>query len=305
MNGNHIVGVNAGVGGIGRRVSIGAERVVADFSQMDGGVPVLLGRVNYSRAHTPLLEHVHEGRMEFVYVVKGRQSYAVGGVEHVVGSGEIFHTRAGELHSSSASPEDKSLFYYLIADVENLACGFIGHGGEGRRIADALKALPARVFKAGPDARRLLDGILACAEGAMPYRETALRNQLSTFLLGVIEWAGRRAIREPAAMQTVLDYIEDNIHEEIGMNALAGIAGLSLPRFKASFRKRVGIPPREYVLRKKVEKAKELLANPSRSVTEVAYNLQFSSSQYFATVFKRYTSVTPGQYRSGTARRRG
>ena len=53
----------------------------------------------------------------------------------------------------------------------------------------------------------------------------------------------------------------------------------------------------EYGLRLKIEKANHLLNANKRSITDIAYDLGFSSSQYFATVFKRYQSITPGEYR--------
>ena len=75
---------------------------------------------------------------------------------------------------------------------------------------------------------------------------------------------------------------------------LAQVARLSESRCKARFKREIGVPPAEYWLRKKIEQAIVLLKN--RSVTEVAYELGFSSSQYFATVFKRYKLVSPSQH---------
>ena len=76
------------------------------------------------------------------------------------------------------------------------------------------------------------------------------------------------------------------------------VAGLSLPRFKARFKNEVGIPPAEYLQRYRIERAEHGLANSTRSVTEIAFELGFCSSQYFATVFRRYTRLSPTQYRA-------
>lgn len=273
------------------------ERVVTDFLVTPLGIPVVLGRVNYAKAHMPLSRHVHGGRMEFVYVAKGRQYYRVDGVEYAVEGGEIFFTHAGEIHDSSSRPEEKALFYYLIVDIPALCCGFLGCGSEGEAIAQALSGMKRRVFKARPDTRRLLDGMLACAFSDPPFRATMFRNLISNFLLGAIECEQKGGGAKPATMGPALDHIEQYIEEELTLAALAALVHLSVPRFKSSFRRQAGIPPREYVLRKKVDRAKALLAEPSASITEVAYRLQFSSSQYFATVFKRYAYVTPREYR--------
>ena len=79
---------------------------------------------------------------------------------------------------------------------------------------------------------------------------------------------------------------------------LAEIAGLSEARFKINFRKQVGIPPREYVLRRKIETAKHILKNSDMTITELAHKMSFSSSQYFSTVFKRFTLMSPKEFRS-------
>jgi AraC-like DNA-binding protein len=64
-----------------------------------------------------------------------------------------------------------------------------------------------------------------------------------------------------------------------------------------NFRKQTGLPPHEYIIRQRVEHAKYMLVNTDMSITGIAYKLLFSSSQYFSTVFKRFTMVTPNQYR--------
>jgi AraC-like DNA-binding protein len=59
------------------------------------------------------------------------------------------------------------------------------------------------------------------------------------------------------------------------------------------------VTPKEYVLRLKIEEAAGILERePARPVTTIAHELGFSSSQYFATVFRRYLRVSPGDYRS-------
>ena len=60
--------------------------------------------------------------------------------------------------------------------------------------------------------------------------------------------------------------------------------------------------PNDYLRRMRLEAARELLANTSRPVTEIAFKVGFNSSQYFSTVFLQYTGVTPTGFRSREAR---
>jgi AraC-like DNA-binding protein len=80
--------------------------------------------------------------------------------------------------------------------------------------------------------------------------------------------------------------------------SLAEEAGLSLSRFKANFKAQMGLAPHEFILRCKVDAAKKLLLADRRSVIGTAMELGFSSSQYFATVFKRFTHQTPIEFRT-------
>jgi AraC-like DNA-binding protein/mannose-6-phosphate isomerase-like protein (cupin superfamily) len=284
-----------------KKTTSSEERVYADLMHISQHFPLLLCRVNYSKAHRPLEWHVHEECMEFVYVVKGKQFYTVGEQQYEVNSGEMFFTHAGEPHSTSGYPEDKSLFYYMIINIKELAAGFIGYDeADGQAICSLLGNLNQRVLKAAPGTKRLFDNILTCYNGDSALKATMLRNLISEFLLNVIESTPKEGSNGHNRLHDVLDYIDSNIGNEISLISLAEIARLSVARFKTSFRQQTGIPPRDYILRRKVEYAKKLLDTSFLSITDISYKLSFSSSQYFATVFKRFTTVSPSEYRKSS-----
>ena len=82
------------------------------------------------------------------------------------------------------------------------------------------------------------------------------------------------------------------------MAEMARRVGLSVPRFHARFKEQFGMPPAEYLLRAKVTEACRQLRETRQPITAIAYKLGFSSSQYFATVVKRYTGQTPRALRA-------
>lgn len=93
-----------------------------------------------------------------------------------------------------------------------------------------------------------------------------------------------------------LNYIKQNIEQPLKLEAVARAAGYSLSRFKTKFKKEIGITPSEYITLMKVDLAKERLAAGRESITEIAYALGFSSSNYFSTVFKKIMSCSPRYY---------
>jgi AraC-like DNA-binding protein len=121
----------------------------------------------------------------------------------------------------------------------------------------------------------------------------------------VIECAGQHRDRPPEPWtQRIVGYIDEHIGEPLAVGDLARAASLSESQFKHRFKAEVGVSPRDYVLRRKVSAARELLAQ-GELVTTVANRLGFSSSQYFATVFRRYTRMSPTESRRASERRRG
>ena len=101
----------------------------------------------------------------------------------------------------------------------------------------------------------------------------------------------------------MIGWLAANIRNEIRVEDLAARSRLPQARFFREFKALTGVTPKDYVLRLKIEEAARMLErDPSCPVTAIAHQLGFSSSQYFATVFRRYLRASPGDYRS--ARRR-
>jgi AraC-like DNA-binding protein len=142
-----------------------------------------------------------------------------------------------------------------------------------------------------------LDAILALLHGhGMPLKKTAIQNRIVAFLLELLT-ARERASAEQGyeRFAHVISHIETNLCDpgKLTIDILSSIAGLSPSRFKALFKEKLGIPPAEFALRLRIEEARRRLASGGETVTGVALDLGFSSSQYFASSFKRLTRMTP------------
>ena len=80
---------------------------------------------------------------------------------------------------------------------------------------------------------------------------------------------------------------------------MAAVARLSVYHFARQFKAATGLPPHQYVLTRRVERAKELLqARTHLSLAEVAAHTGFSDQSQFTHHFKRMVGVTPGQFRT-------
>ncbi|HYH55956.1 MAG TPA: AraC family transcriptional regulator, partial [Anseongella sp.] len=88
-----------------------------------------------------------------------------------------------------------------------------------------------------------------------------------------------------------------NIEQQISPEKIAHELGLSYSWFRKTFKAYTGIAPGQYLIQLKIEKAKQLLSDPSKSVKEIAYDLKFDSSFYFSKLFKEKTGLPPERYR--------
>jgi AraC-like DNA-binding protein len=68
------------------------------------------------------------------------------------------------------------------------------------------------------------------------------------------------------------------------------------------FKAATGLSPNDFLQRHRIEVAREQLANPRRTITNIAMSTGFNSSQYFSNVFQKYCGMTPSEYRTQLCR---
>jgi AraC-like DNA-binding protein len=98
-------------------------------------------------------------------------------------------------------------------------------------------------------------------------------------------------------LKRVLEYIDANLGEPITLADLAAATMLSPMHFAAQFRMSTGVRPHEYLLRRRIGRAQELLLQPGLSIVDVAFSVGFQTQSHFTTVFKRFVGDTPHQWR--------
>lgn len=87
---------------------------------------------------------------------------------------------------------------------------------------------------------------------------------------------------------------------EIPLETLAQELQMSYSWFRHAFKEYTGFSPNQYTLELRIQKSKELLTNSIFSIKEIAYEVGFNNSEYFTTLFRRRTGMTPGEYRRFT-----
>jgi len=97
-----------------------------------------------------------------------------------------------------------------------------------------------------------------------------------------------------AQLKRVTGYIEDHIDRDLSLATLAAVAEISASHLKNAFRRSTGSPVHEYVVQRRVERAKRLLLQGKLPASEVALEAGFSHQSHMARCMRRVIGITPG-----------
>jgi AraC family transcriptional regulator len=131
----------------------------------------------------------------------------------------------------------------------------------------------------------------------------SLANVLAVSLIRHVS-APRRPARDrdgklpQSKLRVVVEYVEDHLDVGPSLGQMAAVARLSPYHFARQFKVATGLPPHQYVILRRVERAKEFLQGGGDvSLAQVATRVGFSDQSQFSRHFKRLVGVTPGQFR--------
>jgi len=157
------------------------------------------------------------------------------------------------------------------------------------RVAGLVGALNAERVAGFPSGQLFLDSLeqalaMALVDG-FAVRRPSLRSH--------------RGGLSPTHVRRVTEWVRAKIEEELTLREMAQLVDLSMSHFSQMFRKSTGETPHQFVLRQRVERAKEMLRVAETRVLDVAIACGFKTQQHFARVFRRLSGLSPTEYRQG------
>jgi AraC family transcriptional regulator len=216
-------------------------------------------------------------------------------------AGSILVVPAGSPHWGRASGPKDLLHVFLepglVARVAAEAFGF-----DPARLTvpplDAMDLRHLRVMMLAVDAEMRAGGV-----GGRLAAES-LANVVAVHLIRHIlaprqPERGRDGTLPRARLRAVVEYIEEFLDAGPTLDQMAAVARLSPYHFARQFKAATGLPPYQYVIARRVERAKELMqAGTGLSLAQVSARAGFSNQSHFSLHFKRLVGVTPGQFRT-------
>jgi AraC family transcriptional regulator len=154
-------------------------------------------------------------------------------------------------------------------------------------LQDLLRLLDRELEAGGPSGRLYLDGL----SFAVLARTCALSNPQARPLSFEASPLNLRAQRR------LFEFIEENLHRNLGLEELASQVGYSRGHFLKMFRVATGNSPHQYMTLRRIERAKLLLTDGRVPLSEVALSCGFSSQSHFSTEFRRRVGLSPARFR--------
>lgn len=113
----------------------------------------------------------------------------------------------------------------------------------------------------------------------------------------IISFGGAYASPNPALTRAV-DYINLNYTSPISLEELCSVSGVSKQYLCLLFRKILACRPVEYIAKRRIQAAKEMLTETNKTIEDISFETGFCSESYFCKLFKRYEGITPTAFRN-------
>ncbi|MGH3253094.1 MAG: helix-turn-helix domain-containing protein [Trebonia sp.] len=127
-----------------------------------------------------------------------------------------------------------------------------------------------------------------------------LIGQVGTAAVPAIAAATSRPL-DAGTMRLVIDYMHDNAHQDVTLDALAAVAHVSKYHLVRAFKARTGFPPYAYLQQVRLRRASDLLRQTSAPVAQIARESGYRSVSQFAAAFHRHHGQSPARYRASHA----
>jgi AraC-like DNA-binding protein len=255
-----------------------------------------IGNVELLRAtyitHT-FSRHVHEG-FAIGVIERGAETFFYRGATHVAPAGTVVVINPGEVHTGEAIDEEGWSYRMLYPEVALLRQAASEASGRARGIP----------FFPNPVIRDdYLAGLIRNLHFILEKSDSALERQshfLETFIQLVLRHADNGPVLSPLAgahpgIDQARAFLEANYTQNVSLEQLSGLAGVSSFHLTRLFREAVGLPPHAYLNQVRIFHAKKLLTL-GQPIAEVAFETGFADQSHLNRHFKRIVGVTPGQY---------
>ncbi|MFC4810932.1 helix-turn-helix domain-containing protein [Paenibacillus sp. GCM10023250] len=268
-------------------------------------VELALRRTKHLQAELP--DHLHDW-LEIIYVHGGTGSFFIHHTFYEMQAGDLYLIPGNTIHKTLPHPDEpltSSVVFFSGQYVQASSIGLDAYSF--LQCFDSARTTRSYRLALLPEDRARLEGMFDEMHQELAAREPGYRQavllQLQTLLLHLNRKISPGAANVPANfsrpswLQNALIEIDVRLGEDMSLPALASQASMSPSYFSRLFKQHTGLNVTEYVIAKRIMRAKELLADTDRTVAEIAAACGFDSLPHFYRMFKKIAGDTPAHYK--------
>ena len=255
----------------------------------------------------PLGLHYNEG-IEFCYVSKGRYEWIVGEKNHILFPGNGFVTCPWQQHGSPRDVVDLGEIYWIVIKPELFTeegSFYLGDwtrfsSAENKLIGVTLSKNSKHIIQKAQPLKILFENLHHEIENKKFGYFQRVSNLVEEFLIGtvrIIQSKENQIKENKNGFNKFDDLINADITKKWTLSDLSQMTHLGITTLTHLVKDYTGYTPANYIIYLRLEKAKKQLRNTSMSLTNIALDCGFYSSQHFSSTFSRWIGMTPSRYR--------
>tara|TARA_B110000977_G_scaffold116530_1_gene150519 strand:+ start:284 stop:1258 length:975 start_codon:yes stop_codon:yes gene_type:complete len=284
----------------------------------DDALPLCVFRMPYKFNVGFRATHTHEFD-EMLIVTGGTALHQYAGKTIPIKRGDVFLIPEGQRHGYAMPAGCRMENINLLFDFSELDIDWDDLSeldGFKKMFAPILEAKKAGIIAPFPPPLHLSPGALALVSSLINSLENELANEADghrffekMYFAKVIGILSRVADHVPFEEKTdanelsdLVAYLEENLREKVTAKDMARFAGTSESHLRRKFQEVYAESPMQYLQRIRVERSMEMLADPSRSMTDIAYDVGMGDSNYYSRIFRKINACSPTEYREKLGR---
>lgn len=266
-----------------------AERYGINFNKENSNVNLIsvyytekLSVQYYSPSHK---KHIEQGYFGMIRVTDGEGILTTIHGAHSIKKGDVLFVHFSELVTHITTSKNYK-YYSVYFNAENL-----------NLLIDKPLCVPLDSEEIENYEKMIL--CLNEANQLSLLKANALFSMNLSYILKISEVKGS-ALPYFEQIKACVAYIHENLSESIKTRDLASMCCLCEKHFTTLFTNQIGLTPKQFIIKVKLERASYLLMYSDKTVEQIAFDLNFFSAAYFISTFKRHFGKTPSQFRKDT-----
>lgn len=251
------------------------------FSNHSSGQLQLMQGLFTSQKFKP---HFHEC-YTIIIVSDGKGDYLNGSAEYLLSQGSILVLNPYDVHAGQAVKNHPWAFMTMYVPVSTMGAAIPSGDLWDLPVFGKKLIRDSFLYERGME---LFDALIHNHEGKTEPMQQFLRR----LIVGYATDKKEAEVKNPEIID-VRGYIHDNYPWDVSLKHLSSIAQMADYNLVKSFRNHFQLPPHQYLINLRIERARELITTTSLSLTEVACRVGFFDQSHFIRHFKKIVGVTP------------